>query len=92
MIVTPTGTCCLVITNFTLKRVVDSVSGNPRTFGHIEIFSSRAELINSNIGKRYQYECSAMSDFTVAPKSFNEIEKWLIDHDTRFCGGTHEAA
>lgn len=86
MIILPDGRVALIISVACMKRIVDSSSGNPSTYGHVEVFTDIPTQINTNIGEKWHFNCSSLADFTVSPRNFREIENWLIVHDDRFKG------
>jgi hypothetical protein len=78
MIVFPDGRVALCISLSVNKRVVDSVSGNPRVEIELELFDNMAAQINDPNGEVRSYDISKMSDFTMTPGNFEDIENWMI--------------
>lgn len=86
MIVFPDGRVALTISMTVEKRVVDSISGNPRATVCLEYFDSMAAQINDPNGREEYVEVSRCCDFTMQPVSFGMIEEWLSDRHPSFIG------
>ena len=90
MIVNPDGSI-LMMTLFEVdKLVVDSTCGNPDASARVHCYKSRADLINSVVDHIDWMDVSAMCDFSLEARTFNEIEQWLAKGNQTPDGASHE--
>jgi hypothetical protein len=91
MIVNPDGSIFMMTLFEVDKLVVNSECGNPQADARVHCYNSRADLINSVLDHIDWYDVSAMCDFSLYSKTFNEIEDWLAQGDKTPEGAVHEA-